>query len=298
MSSRARVGAIVAAAAALAAGIAVGAAALQSRGDPEPAAARRPGGAPPALLEPTLGTKRADPLQREVAAAMRAWPDGTVKRLRSLVRAHPRRAVVRLNLGVALFWGGRRAEAARAWRSARGVEPDSLSAVRADDLLHPRLARGLPQFVPSFEPPRALAKLPPAHQLQRLRHAAEASEALRPQLLLGVALQRLGRPVSARQAYARAARQHPREIEARVADAVGRFTKDHPERAFSRLGPLVRRHGRSPTVRFHLGLLLLWVGELDEAKRQLALARDAGSETMPGREAARYLERLERAATR
>jgi hypothetical protein len=45
-------------------------------------------------------------------------------------------------------------------------------------------------------------------------------------------------------------------------------------------------------VRFHLGLLLLWIGDLEDARRQLRLARDAGPETALGREAARFLRRL------
>src|SRR3712207_8076834 len=45
--------------------------------------------------------------------------------------------------------------------------------------------------------------------------------------------------------------------------------------AFSRLGPLSRRFPRSASVRFHLGVLLLWQGDLDEAERQLELARQA-----------------------
>ncbi len=77
-----------------------------------------------------------------------------------------------------------------------------------------------------------------------------------------------------------------------MAAAVGRFDKDAPSQAFSRLGPLVRRFPRSPTVRFHLGLLLLWIGQVDEAKRQLARAERDGPSTVAGREARRFLDRL------
>jgi hypothetical protein len=57
-----------------------------------------------------------------------------------------------------------------------------------------------------------------------------------------------------------------------VAAAVARFDKDAPEQAFSRLGPLARYHPRAGVVRFHLGLLLLWIRAVDEARRQLELA--------------------------
>ena len=77
-----------------------------------------------------------------------------------------------------------------------------------------------------------------------------------------------------------------------MAAAVGLFEKSNPSRAFSRLGPLVRTFPRAATVRFHLGLLLLWLGRVDEAKRQLALARADAPRSTLGREANRFLVRL------
>ena len=47
--------------------------------------------------------------------------------------------------------------------------------------------------------------------------------------------------------------------DAQVAAAVVRFDKTRPVLAFSRLGPLTRRFPHASTVRFHLGLLLLWL---------------------------------------
>ncbi|MDQ3777456.1 MAG: hypothetical protein M3310_01105, partial [Actinomycetota bacterium] len=79
--------------------------------------------------------------------------------------------------------------------------------------------------------------------------------------------------------------------EALAADAVGRFDKEHPERAFSRLGPLARRFPRAATVRFHLGLLLLWIGDVDAARAQLRQAAKLRSPLAT--EANRLLDRLE-----
>ncbi|HJU48828.1 MAG TPA: hypothetical protein VJ689_11870, partial [Gaiellaceae bacterium] len=84
----------------------------------------------------------------------------------------------------------------------------------------------------------------------------------------------------------------PRDAEAQVAAAVGRFDKARPAEAFSRLGPLTRRFPRAATVRFHLGLLLLWSGEVKEAKRQLQLAQSVEAESPLAREAARYLREI------
>ncbi len=77
-----------------------------------------------------------------------------------------------------------------------------------------------------------------------------------------------------------------------MAAAVARFDKAAPAGAFSRLGPLSRRFPRAATVRFHLGLLLLWSGELKEARRQLRLARTVEPGSASAREAKRYLDEL------
>ena len=88
---------------------------------------------------------------------------------------------------------------------------------------------------------RRVTKLPPPRQLEALRVAAEHG-GLREQLLYGVGLQRVGRPVSAARVFDRAARRYPDDVEAQVAGAVGQFDKDAPERAFGRLGPLSRTY--------------------------------------------------------
>ena len=197
--------------------------------------------------------------EARVGLALARWPEGSVAALRDLAADHPASALVRLNLGFALFWSGAREQALRQWREAERVEPDSLSAVRADDLLHPNAPRGLPVFVPSQAVPERIASLPPNRQLAALAEDARRGGAAA-QLRYGVALQRLGRPHSARRAYDRAVALAPNDPEPLVAAAVSRYDKDDPAAAFSRLGPLARRFPDAPTVRFHLGLLLLWIG--------------------------------------
>jgi Flp pilus assembly protein TadD len=136
-----------------------------------------------------------------------------------------------------------------------------------------------------------VTRLAPAAQLAALERNARGRD-VRAKLLYGLALQRLERPLSARRQYSAAARLAPRNPEALVADAVGRFDKAHPERAFSRLGPLTRRFPRAATVRFHLGVLLLWLGQLKEARRQLNAAAAMANSPL-AREAKRLLTRLE-----
>jgi hypothetical protein len=200
----------------------------------------------------------------EVQAALHAWPNGTVARLRIAADEHPRSALVRLELGLALTAGGDLPAARRAWREAARVQPDSPSAVFAENALHPETPRNNPPFVPSF----TVAHTKVQHLLVR-----------------GVELQAALRPVSAERAFAAAARLAPQNPEAQVAAAVGLYDKDHPELAFSRLGPLVRRFPRAQTVRFHLGLLLIFLRQLPLARHELTLARAEGPETPLGKRA-------------
>jgi tetratricopeptide (TPR) repeat protein len=319
VSPRSRVVALTAAAATVAAVLVVGIAALQSD-TPQGVVAgpKRQAGAPPLTLELGVrgdaeavalrragelykgGRRRAagrafarfDSLEARVGQAFAAWPDDTVDRLNRLAGLHPQKAVVQLNLGVALFWSGL-AGSEDAWRAAVSSEPDSPYAVAAANLLHPEYARGIPIFVTTVPLPADLETLTPAAQLERLRRGAQTS--VDGKLLYGVALQRLGRQLSARRVFAAAARQAPANVEAQVAAAVGRFDKARPADAFSRLGPLTRRFPGRATVRFHLGLLLLWSGEVREAKAQLAHATRAEPGSPLAREADRYLEELRKA---
>lgn len=236
-------------------------------------------------------------LNAELGAAFAKWPDGTLARVSELARTHPRSALARLHLGLALIWTGRNAQGVAALREAERIEPDSPSAVRAGDLLHPRVAPGLPNFVPSFAAPAAVAKLAAARQLSVLARASRRPD-VRAKLLYGVALQRVERPVSAERQFAAASALAPDNPEAQVAAAVGRFDKDNPSAAFSRLGPLTKRFPRAPTVRFHLGLLLLWLNDLPDARKQLRLARAEAPGTPLAREANRFLVRLSSIGTK
>lgn len=260
MSPRLRVWLVVGVAAVAAAAVAVGVT-LATRSDVHKTASKPP----PYAADPTAPPE----IARGVREALQAWPAGTVRRLRILAARYPHSALVRLELGIALALAGSRADASRAWHQARRVQPDSPSAVRATDLLHPNTPPGLPPFVPSFTRARTSAQ----------RH-----------LLRGVVFQQALRPVSAEREFAAAARAAPDDPEALTAAAVGRYDKERPAAAFSRLGPLARRFPHAQTVRFHLGLLLIYFGDIAQAKRQLALARAEGPRTPLGKRAQTLLK--------
>jgi len=227
----------------------------------------------------------------EVGAALAAWPDGTVARLETLADRYPSSALVLLHLGLARVGGGDTVGAQAAWRQALARDPDTEPAVQAESLLYPRFAPQRPAFVPSFQLPRAIAGLPAPRQFALLARDARGGD-VRAKLLYGSALQRLGRSVSAEREFAAAARLAPEDAEAQVAAAVGRFSKAKPAVAFSRLGPLARRFPHSQSVRFHLGELLIWIGQLKEARRQLGLGVAAGPSTQLGRTAREFLKQL------
>jgi len=244
---------------------------------------------------------RYDSVEAQVGAAFSAWPDDSLAHLERLASQHPKSSFVLLHLGFARLWSGHADAAGSAWEEAVRAEPDSAAAQRADDALHPRFPAGQPFFVPGFASPASLSRLSPPRQLALLERRARGRD-VRAKLLYGVALQRLGHRIAARREYDASARLAPGDPEARVAAAVVRFDKSRPAAAFSRLGPLTQRFPRAQTVRFHLGLLLLWLarvqpGAVDEGKRQLRLARDLAPGSRLAGEAKRYLAGLENVQT-
>ena len=233
---------------------------------------------------------RYDSLEAKLGAAFATWP-ASEDRIEQLGALYPRSSLVQLHVGLSRFWAGTDG-ALTAWREARDVEPDTPYAVRAADFLYARdFAPGLPGFIVSFD--YRIEGETPAEQLRLLA----ADRTPRGRLLHGIALQGLGRPLSARRAFAQAREQAPNDVDALVADAVGRYDKANPAAAFSRLGPLSRRFPEAATVRFHLGLLLLWQKDLREATRQLELARRAEPGSKIAAEATRFLDAVRNAGT-
>lgn len=268
MSARVQVYAVVSAVAVGAAAAVVALTAVTADHPPKPRT-----GKPPFVADWTAPP----PLAAEVQSAVAAWPHDTLSRLQALAVAHPRSAFVHLHLGFAQYWARDDSGAVSEWRTAKRVDPDTPSAVRAGDLLHPDTPHGLPQFFPTF---------------------TRATTAVERHLLAGVRFQRLERPVSAERQFAAAAALAPNDPEAQVAAAVGRFDKDRPAAAFSRLGPLTQRFPRSQTIRFHLGLLSIWVRDFADARRELRLAVAAAPRTHFAREARTLLNSLEGVRTR
>ena len=263
MSPRARIYTLVALIAAAAAGTVVAITAVTANHPPGP----RPG-KPPFAADWTAPQA----LSRQVRASV-----GSVPQLRVLANSHPASSFVALNLGLALFWRRDDTAALAAWKHAKRAQPDTPSAVRAGDLLHPDSPRGLPQFQPSF---------------------VRATTAAQRRLIRGIRFQQSGRPVSAEREFAAAAALAPDDPNAQVAAAVGLYDKDRPAVAFARLGPLVRRFPHAQTVRFHLGLLSIWLGAFGQARRELRLAVAEDPKSSLSMEARPLLNSLENVRTK
>jgi Tfp pilus assembly protein PilF len=187
----------------------------------------------------------------------------------------PKDPVVQFNYGIVLYCAGYLREASQAFQAAKTTGRDTFYEMRADEILHPQYFQPPDGLYPLFVPTRR-----------------------DPLLLQGLVKQHQGHQRSAQRLYERAARAHPNDAEAQVAAALGRFDEDDLSASFSRLGPLSKRFPRSQSVRFHLGLLLAWIGQRNEAVRQFRLTRSLGPKTTLGRQAGTFLGGLVTSGTK
>jgi tetratricopeptide (TPR) repeat protein len=210
----------------------------------------------------TAARRLGDP-SADVALAVAGYdakePDATVARLKLLAPTQPFAAY---ELGVVQLWAGRIALATAALKAVRDAAPESFYGVKADDLLHPTMQAGYPLFVPAESPPAGATTATLAAAARAGPDDAVA------QLQYGASLQAEGRRREAVAAYRQAVKADPSSVEAQVALAVGGFQKDDPAKAFGTVGPLARDHAGDPSPRFHLGLMLLWIGQPEQAKAQ------------------------------
>ena len=265
MSARARVLTIVAVAAGLAVAGTVGVTLLQSRGEgtTAPGAVTKPRkGHPPLFLD--FGV-RADPeavalshaatlangghsqqaaaifaryhsLPAQIGLAFARWPGGGLDELKRLVATHPESPAAQFHLGMAYFWSGRTADAARTWQRVASRYPDSPESVEAENVLYPepKFKSGLPLILTTVGEPSAPTL---GAQLRLVERAARRPDATA-KLRYGLILWQLWRRVSAERQFEAAARLAPNDPVMNTAAAVGAFTKRAPARAFGRLGPL------------------------------------------------------------
>jgi predicted Zn-dependent protease len=265
MSAPARIRVIVAVIALAAAAVVAGVV-YATRQDPAQPKARCKNGVAAVFYTPSKNTAT-------VRNALSKGPRRAARALEALADEHPKDPVVQFNYATALYCGGFDAEALQAYRKAKRAGRDTRYEVTADVILHPQFFSegGYPPFVYS------------------------GGDAL---LVQGQIAQRNYHQHTAERIWARAAKLHPNDADAQVAAAVGRFDMDNLSASFSRLGPLVKRFPKSQTVRFHLGLLLVWTGQAKQAIKELRLAHQLDPGTAMGQQAAKLVAGVAKTGTR
>jgi tetratricopeptide (TPR) repeat protein len=233
----------------------------------------------------------------QIGSAFADWPHGSLDAMKHLVATNPGNGAALLHLGWAYYWSGRNEDAVTTWQRVAKTFADSPAGVDAQTALHPAMAPGLPIIVASVAPPAAVAALPAGQELRALARAAAKPDA-NAKLLYGIALWNLRRPVSAERQLEAAAALAPHDPAVLTAAAVGAFTKSDPVRAFSRLGPLTGVFPRAAVVRLHLGLVLIWTGQIQKGERQLRLAVADGPKTVYGQQANLLIRRLSKNGTK
>lgn len=325
MSDRARVLTIVAVAAGFAVAGTVGITLLQTRGESTtaPGAVAKPRqGRPPVFL--SFGV-RADPqakdlshaadllnggkaqqagaifaryhsLQAEIGAAFARWPDGGLDELKRLVAMYPESPAAQFNLGMAYYWSGRIADAARTWQRIAVRYPDSPESVEAENVLYPppTFAKDLPFIVTPLAQPSAPSL---AAQLRLLARAAQQPDA-DAKLRYGLALWQLWHRRSAEGQFVAAAKLAPNNPVARTAAAMGTFTKRAPVRAFGLLGPLTAEFPHAAVVRFHLAILLVWTRQPAKALKEFRIALADEPRSVYGKEARQFVAALRQHGTK
>jgi len=265
MSPANRTRTLVGAAAVVTAGIVTGVV-LATRQDPaQPKAICK-------TAQPYIVAGVSSPYVAAVRAAFRRSTKQAALALEPLSLVAPKDPVVVFNDAIALFCAGYPNEATQAFEQAKKVGANTYYGVEADVLLHPQY------FQKGGYPPFTYAGKDPL-------------------LLEGVAQQKAYHQQTAEKLWAEDAKLHPNDPDAQVAAAVGLFDMSNLNASFSRLGPLAKRFPKSQTVRFHLGLLLFWIGQAKQGRVELRAAIALGPHTYLGKTAEALLAELPSAGT-
>ncbi len=212
----------------------------------------------------------------QILAAFTNWPHGSINEMQRLGLEHlggatPAQryvsAVVQYFRGVALDWGGYPIDASAALERAKTLGKNTMIHNQADALLHPAFLQAQAPFYPVFDPSTANALLEQGSRLQLEGHQ-----------------------ISAEHLYAKAANRQPKNVDARVAEAVGLFDEDNLTPVFSRLGPLVQQNPRSQAAHYYFGLVLAWTGQSSDAIDQFEQTVKLDAKSKVGKQAQSILE--------
>lgn len=227
--------------------------------------------------------------EADAARALLAYdpadPKPAVAALARLYAADPANGLIGFSYGAALLWSGQRAQGEEVLRAVRDAAPESFHGIAADDLVHPSAPPGYPPFVTAQPiPDRPLAAL--------LAAAKAHPDDAQAQIAAGAALLAAGRRLDATDAFDAALQADPNALEAKVGRIIATYQKDHPEKSFGQMGPLVRDNPSNPSPRLHLALMLLWIKDVDTARAELRQVANADPNGRLGSVAERFLASL------
>ncbi len=207
------------------------------------------------------------PAGPQIEVAFKDWPHGSIDTMQRLGLQYSNNALVQFYRGIALLWAGYPSDAQTALESAKKLGRNTPIQGRADNILHPQ-----------FFQPTSGANYPVFIPLSG-----------NPLLKKGSQLQAQGHQISAEKLYTKAVKLSPGDVEAQVAQAVGRFDEDNLNPSFSLLGPLTARYPKSQLAHYYFGLLLAWTTNEQPAIKQFEKAFELGPTTVIGKQAKNFL---------
>jgi tetratricopeptide (TPR) repeat protein len=200
-----------------------------------------------------------------VARIMAGYPRDRTAAIAALQRLPQSQPVVTFNLGVARYWNGDLTGATRSFEATRRLDPYGFYGSRADGLLF--RGQELPGYPPYVSP---VAQRAPLGTLQAAvrAHPGSAEAWLQLAAALGQS-QRIGARLDAIRAARRALALDPTGIDPRVAVAVLSFDKGNPAATMGLLGPMAANEPTNAEIRFHMGMVLFWIKQFDDAAAQM-----------------------------
>jgi tetratricopeptide (TPR) repeat protein len=201
----------------------------------------------------------ADDVRVAVAQAIAGYAAGDAQATIDALRKLPQDdAVVAFHLGIAELWAGDPKDAQAALRHAKQLDPYGFYGERADNALHYNMPRGYPWYFPPSSP-----KQRPSPAKLRAEVKANPGDSAA-WLELAVAIEQQHR-LAAIAAARKAVEASPTAVSPRVALAVLTFDKDRPATSMGQLGPMLQQDENNTGIRFHVGLLSLWIGLTTQA---------------------------------
>ena len=233
-----------------------------------------------------------DSIEAQIGDAVTAWPEETEEKLQAIVDAYPDSAVARLNLGLALLAQGEPNAARKQWAEAERARARLAGGAERRGSAQPALAARPAAVRRRGRAGRRSPSSPLEERLETVRGTPRSAAPSTTGSSTGARSRRWA--TANRHGVPTQTRSRPtrRASRRRSPPRCRRFDKDDASPAFAKLGPLASANPNSSLIRFHLGLMLLWLPDLDNARKQLERAQVSDQEGFYGKQAGRVLARL------